>query len=127
MTLKSSAVFPEITGAILVSKLSTHTTVYYNVTNGPGLLRAVLVNNLHGSHDAFVQFFDTTETVTRGTTEPDMQLPAPANSTRVYYFVPGINLLSGLSFFTSRGGIGTADDASSPTGNVLVSLIYTAA
>ena len=124
MPLKSSAPFAEVTGAVLVSKVSTDTTVYYNVTNGSSILRAVLVNNLHGSDSAYVQVFDSTASITKGTTEPDIQLFAPANSTKVYYFTPGITIASGLTFYTSKGPIGHAEDATNPSGNVLVSLIY---
>ena len=124
MTLKSSAGFPEITGAVLVSKTSTDTTVYYNITNGEGTLRAMAIKNIHASNDAFVQIFDRTLAVTRGTTEPDMQLPAKANTLHVLYFTPGIKFTNGLSFFVSRGAIGTADDASSPTSGVAIHFFY---
>lgn len=124
MTLKSSAGFPEITGAVLVSKTSTDTTVYYNITNGEGTLRAMAIKNIHGSHDAFVQIFDRTLAIGAGATAPDMQIPAKADTLHVLYFTPGIKFTNGLSFYVSKGATGSAEAETNPTSGVAIHFFY---
>jgi hypothetical protein len=76
---KVSVVGSSIAGATPVIKSALSTTVF-TLASGVAILDSVICYNPHATADAYVQFFNTTSSVTLGTTVPDYFIPCPHSS-----------------------------------------------
>ena len=112
-----------IPGSYIGQNLLEDTDCDHTVETGKGSsgnMYQVLINNNANSSAVYLKLYDTTGTVTLGSSHPDFVFPCPATSTRQYNFHDGLPFATGLKFLCSTvGGTGDSGD-NAPAESVIV-------
>lgn len=103
----------------VIQDTTADNTAEQNVSDGPGSVYAVAIDNNLNAALTYVKFWDNAAP-TVGTTAPDMILPADLSDRVVYVFRLGIPFATAISFAALTAG-GTAG-TTSPVSAVKVTL-----
>jgi hypothetical protein len=105
-------------GTTLVEDASLSTTVQ-TVDGSGGTIYQVYIDNSNNSSQVYVKGYDTTGSVTVGTTHPDFVFPCAASSVRQFNFVQGIAYATGLKIACETDA-GTGDGSAAAPSNAVV-------
>jgi hypothetical protein len=86
---------------------SVAATVVSNVTGAPGSIYLVYADNAANAFDVYLKFYDTTATVTLGTTAPDYVFLIDASARRQFIMTGGTAFTSGISYACVKTDGGT--------------------
>jgi len=105
-------------GTTLVEDTALSTSVQTADGSG-GTIYQVYIDNSNNSAQVYLKLYDTTGSVTVGTTHPDFIFPCAASSVREFNFVQGIAYATGLKIACETDA-GTGDGSAAAPGNAVV-------
>jgi hypothetical protein len=117
LSIGSVNLTPSTTGGWSVSS-QTSLTTSATVSSAAGKFGGYMFNNTNNSA-AYIQVFDTTGTVTLGTTTPTFVVPIPAGGAANVEFANGIAISSGIKVAATTTATGATTVATGLTGFVL--------
>jgi hypothetical protein len=97
-----------------------------NIFGGPVVVKFIDIDNAANAGTVvYVKLYDSSTTVTSGTTVPDHQIAVAGGARRALVYTGGVGFTSGLSMNCSTTA-GTGGDATTdPSGAVIVSVVAT--
>jgi hypothetical protein len=105
-------------GTVLVENTNIGTTAQTGASSS-GLLYQVYIDNTNNSAQVYLKVYDTTGSVTVGTTHPDFVFPCAASSIRQFNFPEGIGFADGFKFACETDA-GTGDGSAAAPGAAVV-------
>jgi len=95
-----------------------------NVFGGGATLHSIDIDNAaNGGVAVFLKLFDSSSTVTPGTTKPDHQLRVGGGERILAQYPSGVSFSNGLSMNCSTTAGTAGDDTTDPVGAVIVNLV----